>query len=92
MAEPDDRLPFDAAFDAAFAHLSTCRQAYEDDPRDPARYQQLADARIALDEARARMNDERIRLGLEPRQVHLPPMPHVDSDGREFWQTIHGEG
>lgn len=95
MATSDD-LPVDAAFDAAFDHLAATRIAYEDDPRDPDRFRQLADARAALEDARVRMNGERRRLGLEPRQVTLPPMPHVDIDQdrgpRHEWQTIQGEG
>ncbi len=94
MGSSDD-LPLDGAFDAAFEHLSACRIAYEDDPRDPDRFRQLADARAALEDARVRMNGERERLGLEPRKVALPPMPHVDlgEDGpRHEWQTIQGEG
>ena len=95
MGTSDD-LPLDAAFDAAFDHLSACRIAYEDDPRDPERFRRLADARAALEDARVRMNGERERLGLAPRKVTLPPMPHVaidqDRGTRHEWQTIQGEG
>lgn len=91
-----DALPLDDEFDAAFDHLSACRIAYDDDPRDPERFRRLADARAALDDARVRMNAERERLGLAPRQVNLPPAPHVDIDAdrgpRHEWQTIQGEG
>jgi len=85
-------MPFDEAFDAAFAHLAQCRLAYEKNPRDPSRLAALGAARAALEDARVDMNIERERLGLAPRQVKLPPMPHVDSVGREAWQTIQGEG
>ncbi len=91
MGTDPDRLPFDAAFDSAFAHLSACRVAYEDDPRDPARFAALGAAREALEEARVRMNTERERLGLQPRKVHIPPAPHADSDGREDWQGTYGD-
>lgn len=85
----DTRLPFDQAFDDAFAHLSECRVAYEEDPRDPKRIAALGAARVALDEARVHMRAERRRLGLEPREVKLPPMPKVDSDGLDDWQGIY---
>lgn len=86
-----DHLEFDAAFDAAFAHLSECRIAYEDDPRDPARFAALGAARAALEDARVRMNAERDRLGLEPRHVHLPPASHADADDRETWQGTYSD-
>ncbi len=89
MSTDESRLPFDQAFDEAFDHLSTCRVAYEDDPRNPARRAALGRARIALEEARVHRRAERERLGLSPREVKLPPMPRVDSDGFEDWQGIY---
>lgn len=86
-----DHHSFDAAFDAAFAHLSECRVSYEDDPRDPARFAALGAAWAALEDARIQMNAERTRLGLEPRRVHVPPAPHADTDGRETWQGTYGD-
>ena len=89
MAEPTDRLPFDDAFDDAFQHLLSCRSTYEANPRDPAAFASLGEARAKLEDARTAMNAERERLGLAPRQVNLPPVPHVDSDGREEWQGVY---
>jgi hypothetical protein len=91
MGTDPDRLPFDAAFDAAFAHLSQCRVAYEHDPRDPARFAALGAARAALEDARVQMNAERNRLGLAPREVKLPPGPHADAEDRETWQGTYGD-
>ena len=86
MADQSDRLPFDDAFDEAFEHLMTCRAAYEDDPHDPEHFAALGAARARLEDARSHMNDERHRLGLKPRTVHVPPPLLVDSDGQEEWQ------
>lgn len=91
MGTEPDHLPFDAAFDAAFTHLSTCRVSYEDDPRDPARFAALGAARASLEDARTEMNAERERLGLHPRHVHVPPMPHADTDGQSTWQGTYGD-
>lgn len=92
MGPADEHLPFDAAFDAAFADLARCRAAYEDDPRDPGAYRRLADARAALDDARRRMNAERERLGLRPRRIAGRSRSGVDEPVRHEWQTIQGEG
>lgn len=89
MGSDETKLPFDLAFDEAFEQLSQCRVAYEEDPRDPARIAALGAARAQLEEARVQMRAERRRLGLEPREVKLPPMPRVDSDGFEDWQGIY---
>lgn len=83
-------LPLDRAFDEALEHLSACRVAWEEDPRDPDRIARLGAARAALEDARVAMNEERVRLGLEPRVVRVPDFPlRVDSDGSEGWQGIH---
>jgi hypothetical protein len=86
MAEPTDRTPFDDAFDAAFDHLMTCRAAYEANPRDPAHFAALGAARATLEDARTQMNEERHRLGLKEREVHVPPPLLVDSEGQHDWQ------
>ncbi|MEE9415541.1 MAG: hypothetical protein V3V01_09670, partial [Acidimicrobiales bacterium] len=64
-------LELDRAFDQAFTYLAECRIAYEDNPRDPQRIELLGAARASLEDARTAMNDERVRLGLEPRQVAI---------------------
>lgn len=86
MPDQTDRLPFDAAFDAAFEHLMTCRAEYEANPRDESAFAALGEARANLEDARTAMNEERRRLGLTPRQVHVPPPLLVDSDGQAEWQ------
>jgi hypothetical protein len=86
-----DHHSFDAAFDAAFAHLTECRIAYEDDPRDPALFAALGAARAALEDARIHMTAERSRLGLEPRTVHIPPAGRADAEDRETWQGTYGD-
>ena len=86
MPDATDRIPFDDAFDEAFEHLMQCRQAYEANPRDPARFAALGAARAALEDARTTRNEERKRLGLKAREVHVPPPLLVDSDGQEEWQ------
>ena len=88
MAEPTDRIPFDDAFDEAFAHLMKCRQAYEDNPRDPQAFANLGAARATLEDARTKMADERRRLGLKEREVHVPPPLLTDSEPFENWQGI----
>lgn len=85
-------LPLDQVFDDALAHLSTCRIAYEEDPRSPETIRSLGLARIALEQARADMINERVRLGLEPRALYLPPASKIDADPHAGWQAITGDG
>lgn len=82
-------VALDTAFNQAFAHLSSCRTAYEDNPRDPDRFAALGAARAALEDARKEMNDERIRLGLEPRQLHIVDGPKADGEPRGEWQGVY---
>ena len=90
--ENDPRvLALDTAFNQAFEHLSSCRVAYEDDPRDPERFARLGAARIALDDARKEMNEERRRLGLTPRETHIVEGSRTDGESRGDWQGIYQE-
>jgi hypothetical protein len=86
MPDQSDRLPFDEAFDEAFSHLMTCRADYEANPRDPSAFTALGQARARLEDARNAMNEERQRLGLSAREVHVPPPLLVDSEGQADWQ------
>lgn len=76
-------------FDAALRSLSQARAAYEDEPRSPDRVAALGAARVRLDEARAAMDDERRRLGLEaPWRVVPAPVDHVEPP--PLWSVDHG--
>ena len=86
-------MHLDEQFDEAFGHLSECRVAYEDDPRDPELFTRLAAARIALEDARKEMEDERTRLGLEPPKWAIRNKPQANVDGlqiRGLWSSIQG--
>jgi len=96
-APPFDFMDFlmhlDEEFDEAFGHLSACRIAYEDDPRDPARFAQLASARMMLEDSRKAMEDERARLGLEPPKWAQRNQPNSQTDQlqvRGLWSSIQG--
>lgn len=77
-------------FDAAFDRLAAARIAYEDQPRDPDRIAALGAARVQLDRARAAMDDERQRLGLDPpwRVAATPVAPTVNPP--PLWSIDHG--
>lgn len=82
-----DSSALDEAFEKAFEHLSECRIAWENDPRDPACIDALGRARAALEDARTAMREERERLGAtETRDKRGPDAPHVDADARGQWQ------
>ncbi len=86
-------MHLDDKFDEAFGHLSACRIAYEDDPRDPALFTQLASARIALEDSRKAMEGERARLGLEPPKWAQRNQPKSEGDQlqvRGLWSSIQG--
>ena len=92
MAGSESQSVLDHAFDMAFSHLSACRIAYEDDPRDPVHIAALGAARGALEDARTAMSDERRRLGFKPRSHRVAKVRKVEGEGPKLWQTARIEG
>lgn len=87
--DPDALRSLDQAFDSAFAELSECRAAYEDDPRNPERIAALGEARIRLEDARKAMRAERTRLGLELRVTPEVDdmLSRFDAEGIPRWKV-----
>jgi len=88
--QPDQESALDREFDVAFTHLSECRIAYEDDPRNPENIAALGAARIHLEDARKAMNAERVRLGLQPRRVPTPRAARIEGEPLRTWQSSLG--
>jgi hypothetical protein len=80
-------------FSRLFGRLLTRWEQYQKAPRDPARVTELAAMRIALDEVRADISDERVLVSgnvvprIEAPRVAIPP-----SDIRRLQVAAIGRG